>query len=229
VVAGRLSASMVSLTFACEFPECSHSDWTIERHHFEAEYGESLETIDHDLVVIHEWFDGLFAAVARWTVGVYIRVSLGGRHHGIPSLPGGRCCGFEPKRMLPLDRSLNVSKLHLLRCSRVMGESDFLLLGGAVLTNARHHGKAVINTLLSGSQSSIGWAGQLNRGLDNVADMGPSRCGPAAHKPATQALRVLRVYKTPGTDHDLRAPRGGIKSTGFEGCPLGTMVSVLPA
>jgi hypothetical protein len=79
-----------------------HSEWTIERHHFEAEYGESLETIDDDLVVIHERLDGLFAAVVRWTVYVFVRVSLGGPRHGIPSLIGGRCCGLEPKRMLPL-------------------------------------------------------------------------------------------------------------------------------
>jgi hypothetical protein len=99
---GRLSASMVSLTFVFQFPHCSHSQWTIERHHFEAEYGESLETIDYDLVVIHGRLDGLFAAVVRWTVCVFVRVSLSGPHHGIPSLIDGRCCGLEPKRMLPV-------------------------------------------------------------------------------------------------------------------------------
>jgi hypothetical protein len=93
---------MVSLTFVFQFPYCSHSEWTIERHHFEAEYGESLETIDDDLVVIHERLDGLFPTVVRWTVDVFVRVSLSGPHHGIPSLLGGRCCGLEPNRMLLL-------------------------------------------------------------------------------------------------------------------------------
>jgi hypothetical protein len=131
-VAGRLSGSMVSLTFAFQVPYYARSEWTIERHHFEAQYGEPLETIDDDLVVIHarlddlfdviherlddlfgviherlddlfgvihERLDDLFDAVVRWTVYVFVRVSLGGPHHGIPSLLRGRCCGLEPKMM----------------------------------------------------------------------------------------------------------------------------------
>jgi hypothetical protein len=47
------------------FPYRTHSEWTIERHDFQAQYGESLKTIDDDLVVIHESLVGLFAAVVR--------------------------------------------------------------------------------------------------------------------------------------------------------------------
>jgi hypothetical protein len=77
---------MVSLTFRFRFPYRTHSEWTIERHHFQAQDGESLKTIDDDLVVIHESLDDLFAAVVRWTVCVFVRVSLSGSRHCIPSL-----------------------------------------------------------------------------------------------------------------------------------------------
>jgi hypothetical protein len=97
-----LSASMVSLTFAFQFSYCTRSEWTIERHHFEAQNGESLETIDDDLVVIHEGVDDPFAAVVRRKVYifvVFVRVSLSGPHHGIPSCVDV-VCGLEPKSML---------------------------------------------------------------------------------------------------------------------------------
>ena len=44
---------MVSLAFPFLFPYRTHSGWTIECHHFQAQYGESLKTIDDDLVLIH--------------------------------------------------------------------------------------------------------------------------------------------------------------------------------
>ena len=69
---------MVSLTFPFQFRCRTHSEWTIERHHFQAEYGESLKTIDDDLVLIHESLDDLFAGVVRWTVCVFVRVFLSG-------------------------------------------------------------------------------------------------------------------------------------------------------
>jgi hypothetical protein len=140
---------MVCLTFAFQVPYYARSEWTIERHHFEAQYGEPLETIDDDLVVIHARFDDLFDVInerlddffgvvnerlddlfdaivrwiVRWTVYVFVRASISGPHHGIPSLLRGRCCGLEPKRMHLFGRSPNASKLHLLRCSSDMGES----------------------------------------------------------------------------------------------------------
>jgi hypothetical protein len=43
---------LVSLTFPFQFPYRTHSEWTIERHHFQAQYGEPLKTIDDDFVVI---------------------------------------------------------------------------------------------------------------------------------------------------------------------------------
>jgi hypothetical protein len=67
---------LVSLTFPFQFPYSTHSEWTIERHYFQAQYGESLKTIDDDLVFIHDSLDDLFAAVVRWTVCVFVRVSL---------------------------------------------------------------------------------------------------------------------------------------------------------
>jgi hypothetical protein len=145
---------MVSLTFAVQVPYYARSEWTIERHHFEAQYGEPLETIDDDLVVLHarlddlfdvinerfddlfgvvnerfddlfgvvnerlddlffdvinERLDDLFDAVVGWTVYVFVRVSISGPHHGIPSLLRGRCCGLEPKRMHLFGRSPNAS------------------------------------------------------------------------------------------------------------------------
>jgi hypothetical protein len=75
---------MVSLTFRFWFPYPTHSEWTIERHHFQAQDGESLKTIDDDLV-FHESLVGLFAAVVRWTVWFFVRVSLSGSRHCIPS------------------------------------------------------------------------------------------------------------------------------------------------
>jgi hypothetical protein len=54
---------MVSLTFAFRVPYYSRSEWTIERHHFEAQYGEPLETIDDDLVVINVRLDDLFDVI----------------------------------------------------------------------------------------------------------------------------------------------------------------------
>jgi hypothetical protein len=85
---------MVSLTFVFLFPWCSHSEWTIERHHFEAEYRESLETIDDDLVVLLERLDGLFAAVVSWTVYVFVRFPLTGTRHCVPP-DRGRQSGSE--------------------------------------------------------------------------------------------------------------------------------------
>jgi hypothetical protein len=92
---------MVSLTFPFQFPYRTHSEWTIERHHFQAEYGESLKTIDDDLVVIHESLDDLFAGVVRWTVCVFFRVFLSGSRHCIPSLRRG-VVAVTSQRMLPL-------------------------------------------------------------------------------------------------------------------------------
>jgi hypothetical protein len=135
---------MVSPTFAFRVPYYARSEWTIERHHFEAQYGEPLETIDDDLVVINvrlddlfdvinvrlddlfdvinERLDDLFDAVLRWTVYVFVRVSLSGPHHGIPSLLRGRCCGLEPRGCTSLVGHLTPVKPHLLRCSRAMRE-----------------------------------------------------------------------------------------------------------
>jgi hypothetical protein len=80
---------MVALTFSFRFPYRTRSEWTIERHHFQAQDGESLETIDDDLVVIHESLADLFAAVVRRSVCVFVRVSLSGLRHCIPSLRRG--------------------------------------------------------------------------------------------------------------------------------------------
>ena len=112
-----LFASMVSLTFVFLFPWCSHSEWTIERHHFEAEYRESLETIDDDLVVLLERLDGLFAAVVSWTVYVFVRVSSYWTAPLRSLPPTWSCCGVEPEDA-PSLVSPNASKPHLLRWSR---------------------------------------------------------------------------------------------------------------
>jgi hypothetical protein len=108
---------MVSLTFVFQFPWCSHSEWTIERHHLEAEYGESLETIDDDLVVLLERIDGLFAAVVTWTVYVFVRVPLTGTCHCVPpsyvELLRCRARGCSLFGVPP-----NASKPHALRWSR---------------------------------------------------------------------------------------------------------------
>jgi hypothetical protein len=77
-----------------------HSEWTIERHHFQAQYGESLKTIHDDLVVIDESLVDLFAAVGRLTV-VFVRVSFSGSRHCIASLRRG-VVAVMSQRMLPL-------------------------------------------------------------------------------------------------------------------------------
>jgi hypothetical protein len=82
---------MVSLTFAFPVPQYTRSEWTIERHNFEAQYGESLEAVDDDLVAIQKRLDDLCDAVVRWTLYVVARLSLRGPHHDIPSLLGRRC------------------------------------------------------------------------------------------------------------------------------------------
>ena len=46
--------SMVSLTVLFQLRYRTHSEWTVEHHRFEGQNGESLETIDDDLVVIPE-------------------------------------------------------------------------------------------------------------------------------------------------------------------------------
>jgi len=46
----------VTCTF--QFPDRIHGRWNIEHHHFQAQHKESLETIDDDLVVIHESLEG---------------------------------------------------------------------------------------------------------------------------------------------------------------------------
>jgi hypothetical protein len=78
------------------FAHRTHSEWTVERHHFQTQYGDSLETIDDDLVVILESLDDVFAAIARLTIYVLVRVLLGGPHHGIFSFLHARCGGLEP-------------------------------------------------------------------------------------------------------------------------------------
>ena len=92
---------MVSLTFPFLFPYRTHSEWTIERHHFQAQYGESLKAIDDDLVVIHGSLADLFAAVGRLTVCVFVRVSFSGSRHCIPSLRRG-VVAVTSQRVLPL-------------------------------------------------------------------------------------------------------------------------------
>jgi hypothetical protein len=94
---------MVSLTFAFQVPYYARSEWTIERHHFEAQYGEPLETIDDDLVVIHARLDDLFGVINERLDDLFDAVVVrptkrhstsGGRStslFGIPSLLRGRC------------------------------------------------------------------------------------------------------------------------------------------
>jgi hypothetical protein len=91
----------LSLTFLFRFLYRTHSEWTIERHHFQAQDGESLKTVDDDLIVIQESLDELFAAVLRWAVCVLVRVSLRGSRHCIPSLRRG-VVAVSDQRVLPL-------------------------------------------------------------------------------------------------------------------------------
>ena len=86
---------MVFLTFVFQFLYYTCSEWTIERHHFEAKYRESLKAIDDDLVIFLERLDGLAYGVVKWTVYVVVRVSLGGSHHGVLSLLRACCCDLE--------------------------------------------------------------------------------------------------------------------------------------
>jgi hypothetical protein len=45
---------MVSLTVLFQLRYRIHSEWPVGHHHFEGQNGESLQTIDHDFVVIPE-------------------------------------------------------------------------------------------------------------------------------------------------------------------------------
>jgi hypothetical protein len=92
---------MVSLTFRIRFPYRTHPEWTIERHDFQAQDGESLKTIDNDLIIIiHESLGDLFAGVAWCTVCVFFRVSLSGSRHCTPSLRRG-VVAVSTQRVLP--------------------------------------------------------------------------------------------------------------------------------
>lgn len=101
---GQLSARVVAsrLPLRCHRAQ---SEWTVEHRHLQTEYGDSVEAVDDDLLVVQERFDDLGGdVVVRWLVYFVVRVSVGGPHDGIASPGRERCGGLELGRVSLISR-----------------------------------------------------------------------------------------------------------------------------